>query len=87
MAVIVLLGTAFSDAWGGWGGGGHGGGWGWGRKRRSSEGTDPVEKADTMIHPHFEDLTFVENLANVRFKRTAQPWGGWGGGGGWGWGK
>ena len=49
------------------------------------EGTEPVEKADTIIHPHFEDLTFVENPANVRFKRTAQPWGGWGGG--WGWGK
>ena len=86
VAVIVLLGAAFADAWGGWGGGGYGGGgWGWGRKRRSSEGTAPNKKVDQVIYPQFEEMKFFEYPTNARFKRTAQPWGGWGGG--WGWGK
>ena len=101
VALIVILGIAFAEAWGrgrgGWGGrggrGGWGGGRGWGRKRRSAE-TEMMDGDEFQDEQLIDDIASLANPSNGLSKRSAEPWGGWGGRGwgghggyGHGWGK
>ena len=99
VALIVLLGVAFAEPWGrgGWGGRGGRGGWGggggwggrggWGRKRRSAE-TEMIDEDAFQDEQLNKDGVSVVDPSNGLSKRSAEPWGGWGGrgGGGRGWG-
>ena len=90
------MAIAIAEPWGrGRGGygrrGGYGGrgGYGWGRKRRSAEEIAAIESDDFAIEPAFaEDGTLLEtHLNNGVSKRSAEPWGRWGGRGGYGRGR
>ena len=87
------MALALAEPWGyrrgGYGRGGYGGyggrGYGWGRKRRSAEEVRAIDGADFMLEQPLEDnIDLLEIPFHSISKRSAAPWGRWGGRGGYG---